>query len=189
MIIQPYALPAQVAQGSQFETRELTTRHAGEIVLTPAGGIDMPKTDLQVRMCTTPEQKEAILQLRQRNFFDRLSIQDPYLWTFDHKEHGHFVLCAGEKVIGYAHVQYWPDHRAALRIIVIDEAERKRGYGAHLLKLCEERLRAEGIRVLQTEAGSDVVEFYRGLGYTEMLFNDPDNHPTDKRDVAMGKAL
>jgi GNAT superfamily N-acetyltransferase len=153
--------------------------------LTPK--ISMAK--LTFRVCTTPHEKKAAQQFRQKHFFDRLSIKDPYVWTFNADGHTHFALYKKGQMIGYAHIQYWPDHRTALRIIVIDEKERNRGYGAYLLKFCEQKLKDEGIQILQTEAAPNVVEFYRNLGYSEMPFDDPDKHPSDARDTPLGKKL
>ncbi len=149
----------------------------------------MAMADLSVRECTTPQEKEVAQRFRQKHFFDRISIKDPYVWTFSREGHSHFVLYKKGLVIGYAHIQYWPDHRTALRIIVIDETERKHGYGSFLLKFCEQKLTEEGIKILHTEAAPDVVEFYKNLGYSEMPFDDPEKHPSDERDTPMGKKL
>lgn len=148
-------------------------------------------SDLHFQVCATSEEKEAAKKFRQTHFFDcnRNSLRDPYVWTFDTPGHGHFALYDGKRMIGYAHIQYWPNHRAALRIIVVHEKERKRGVGAYLLKCCEEQLKKEGIKILHTEAAPDVVDFYRNLGYSEIPFNDPDHSPSDASDTAMGKKL
>jgi GNAT superfamily N-acetyltransferase len=149
----------------------------------------MSKAELTVRRCITSQEKGLAQRFRQRHFFDERSLKDPYTWTFSAEGQAHFVLYKEDRMIGYAHVQYWPEHRAALRIIVIDAKERKSGYGSYLLEQCEKELKKEGIRVLQTEAAPDVVEFYRRLGYSEMPFNDPDKSPSDARDTPMGKRL
>jgi len=73
---------------------------------------------------------------RQKFFFDKIPIADPYTWTFNHKDHLHLIFYKGTKIIGYAHIQLWPDHRAALRIIVIEENFRGHGLGGKFLKLC-----------------------------------------------------
>ena len=144
---------------------------------------------LTVRKCTTSQEKEVAKQFRQRHFFDIRGFLDPYLWTFERADHAHFALYKTGCVIGYAHIQYWPSSRAALRIIIIDEKERKRGYGAYLLKACEQTLKEEGVGLLQTEAAPDAVAFYRNLGYIEMPFNDPDHQPTHENDTPLGKLL
>lgn len=92
-------------------------------------------------------------------------------------------------VIGYAHVQIWPEHRAALRIIVIDEQRRGNGMGKYLMGCCEEELKKKDITLLQTEASPNAYLFYKKLGYIEMPFNNPDGEPTHPDDRAMGKYL
>lgn len=145
--------------------------------------------NLQVRLISSEEEKKEALQFRQKHFFDRISIQDPYSWTLEQKDHLHFLLFAGENVIGYAHVQIWPEHRAALRIIVIEEPARSQGRGAYLMDKCEQMLKKQGVRVLQTEASPDAYLFYKKLGYMEMPFNNPDQEPTHPNDRALGKFL
>jgi RimJ/RimL family protein N-acetyltransferase/GNAT superfamily N-acetyltransferase len=97
----------------------------------------LPERKLHVRMMTLPKEREIAKHFRQKHFFDRVPIQDPYLWTFDHKDHLHFILYEGSGVVGYAHIQLWPDHRAAIRIIVIDEKVRGQGMGKYLMDFCE----------------------------------------------------
>jgi GNAT superfamily N-acetyltransferase len=97
----------------------------------------LPGRKLHVRMMTLPKEREIAKHFRQKHFFDRVPIQDPYLWTFDHKDHLHFILYEGSGVVGYAHIQLWPDHRAAIRIIVIDEKVRGQGMGKYLMDFCE----------------------------------------------------
>jgi GNAT superfamily N-acetyltransferase len=128
-------------------------------------------------------------QLRLKYFFNPLSMKDPYLWTFDHNEHAHFILYQGDAMIGYAHVQFWPDNRAALRIIVIDQPYRSHGHGSQFLNLCEQWLKKQGIKSVHDEARPDAIKFYRKNGYTEMPFNDPSGEPPSVRDLAMGKML
>jgi GNAT superfamily N-acetyltransferase len=149
----------------------------------------MANSKLNVHLCATDQEKNEARQFRQKHFFDRIPIQDPYVWTFDQAEHNHFALYKDDRMVGYAHIQHWPEQRTALRIIVIDEKERNQGYGSYLLKTCEQILKKQGIKLLQTEAAPDVIEFYKHLGYTEMPFNDPDHHPTGPLDTPLGKKL
>ncbi len=139
--------------------------------------------------CTHYAEWEFAKKIRQKYFFDGLSISDPYTWTFDHEEHAHMILYKGVEMIGYAHIQLWPNHRAALRIIVIDEPYRQDGLGSEFLKLCEKWLKNQGIVSLHDEARPDAVKFYRKNGYVEMPFNDPSGEPPSPHDLAMGKML
>ncbi|MCB1111181.1 MAG: GNAT family N-acetyltransferase [Chlamydiales bacterium] len=128
----------------------------------PNGVVDIAlKTDFeqQARLISSEKEKKAALDFRQKHFFDRLNIQDPYAWALDQKNHLHWILYDGVEVIGYAHVQMWPDHRAALRIIVIDEQRRGQGMGKCLMDHCEQVLKHRGVTLLQTEASPNACLF------------------------------
>lgn len=144
---------------------------------------------IHIMKCTHNAEWDAAKRLRNRYFFDPLSISDPYTWTFDDPEHVHLVLYRGIEIIGYAHIQFWPDQRAALRIIVIDENHRRQGLGSHFLQLCEQFLKNQNIKSLHDEARPNVVNFYRKNGYTNMPFEDPSGEPPSTHDIAMGKKL
>lgn len=158
----------------------------------PNGVVEIAfKTDIapQARLVSSEKEKIAALDFRQKHFFDRLKIQDPYAWALDQKDHLHWLLYDGDEVIGYAHVQMWPNHRAALRIIVIDEQRRGQGMGKCLMDYCEEELKRRGVALFQTEASPNAYLFYKKLGYIEMPFNNPDGEATHPDDRAMGKYL
>ncbi len=89
------------------------------------------KTDVPspVHLIYSEQEKKKALHFRQKEFFDQRGFKDPYAWSLDAKDHLHWLLYERDKVIGYAHVQIWPEHRAALRIIVIHEQNRIRGRG------------------------------------------------------------
>lgn len=149
----------------------------------------MSGTRLQVRIISSETEKKEALDFRQKHFFDRLGIQDPYRSAVGKKDHLHWLLYDGGKAIGYAHVQIWPDHRAALRIIVIDEQVRGHGMGKYLMEYCERTLKGQGVTLFQTEASPNAFHFYKKLGYIEMPFNNPDQEPTHPDDRGMGKYL
>lgn len=147
------------------------------------------KKELKLVKCSHETEWNFAKQLRLKYFFEPQSIQDPYTWTFDHKDHVHFILYQGHTMVGYAHIQLWPDHRAALRILVIDEHYRYQGLGSELLHLCEKWLKNQGVQSLHDEARPSSIPFYRKNGYTEMPFNDPSGEPPSPYDLAMGKKL
>lgn len=144
---------------------------------------------LCMRLCTHYDEWEAARHFRQKYFFDKVPVIDPYTWTFDRKDHVHFVLYEGTRIVGYAHIQLWADQRAALRIIVIDESLRKKGRGGQFLELCERWLQQQGITILQTQASPNAYAFYCKHGYIKMPFNDPDGYEGNPQDIEMGKKL
>lgn len=144
---------------------------------------------LCMRFCAHLDEWKAARTFRNKNFFDKIPMKDPYTWTFDHEDHVHLVFYQGTNIIGYAHIQLWPDQRAALRIIVIDEQIRGQGLGGQFLSLCERWLKQKGLHVIQTQASPEAYPFYLKYGYTEMSFNDPDGYESDPQDTDMGKVL
>jgi GrpB-like predicted nucleotidyltransferase (UPF0157 family) len=135
----------------------------------------------------TDREWATVRDLRQKNFFK--NNEDPYKWTFKHKDHIHFVFYKNSDIIGYTHLQLWPENRAALRIIVIDERFRNHGFGSQFLKLCERWLRHQGIKVLLIQSSPTAYKFYLHNKYLKMPFNDPDGYPTDPQDIEIGKFL
>lgn len=103
---------------------------------------------VRVVQALTDREWQAVRMLRQKYFFDKVPIADPYTWTFTHAGHVHLVLYKGSKIVGYAHIQMWPDKRSALRVHVIDEEYRNSGIGSDFLKICERWLKEQGIKTL-----------------------------------------
>ncbi len=141
------------------------------------------------QFCTHHNEWKAARHFRQAYFFDKVPIQDPYTWTFKHDEHIHFILYKGTDIAGYAHIQLWPNHRAALRIIVIDEPYRNQGLGEQFLEFCEKWLKENDIKKLHTESSPHACAFYMRHHYSEMPFDDPAGEPTHPQDIALGKVL
>ena len=144
---------------------------------------------MKIGFCLSPEEWAAARGFRQKYFFDKVPIADPYTWTFEHKDHVHLVLYQGTQIICYAHVQLWSDQRAALRIILIDESLRNQGFGGRFLELCEQLLKEKGYKIMQTQSSPVAYGFYKQHGYTAMPFNDPDGYEGDQQDVEVGKVL
>lgn len=144
---------------------------------------------LRVVKALTPHEWDKVRHLRQFYFFDKAGLSDPYTWTFENDDHVHFVLYQGSDIIGYAHLQLWPKGRAALRIIVIDEAKRNHQYGSQFLSLCEKWLKSQGKCSLHVESSPYALKFYRNNGYINMAFDDPDGYEGDERDTPVGKVL
>lgn len=135
----------------------------------------------------TDREWAAVHSLRKKNFFK--SKPDPFRWSFEHKDHIHLVFYKNSEVIGYTHLQFWPDARAALRIIVIDDRYRNLGFGSQFLKLCERWLLHQGVEKLHIQSSPSAYKFYSTHEYLRVPFNDPDGYETDPRDIEIGKIL
>ena len=144
-------------------------------------------SNLNILPCTSEKQWQAARIYRQKYFFDKVPMDDPYSWTFDHKDHQHFVLYNVDNIIGYAHIQLWPESRAAMRIIVVDEDHRKSGFGRCFVEKIEEWLKGKGFSSLHVESSPTALDFYTTMGYTPMPFDDPDGYEGEENDIALGK--
>ena len=145
----------------------------------------------RIRMlkCNDNTEWNAARHFRNTYFFDPHSIKDPYTWTFNHEEHAHLVLYQGTEIISYAHIQFWPNQRAAIRIIATDENKRNQNSGSVFLALIEKWLKSLGVKSIHAESRQSSLRFYLKNGYTNMPFDDPENHESDPNDVPVGKVL
>ena len=140
-------------------------------------------------LCTHTTEWNAARHFRDTYFFGPHGIDDPYTWTFNHSEHAHLVLYQGTEIVAYAHIQFWPDQRAAIRIIATDENKRNQSFGTKFLTLIEKWLKSLGVKSIHAESRQSSLRFYLKNGYTEVPFNDPENHESDPNDVPVGKLL
>lgn len=138
---------------------------------------------------TTSREWETLRHFRQYYFFDKAALTDPYTWTFNHEKHDHVILYQGSAIIGYAHLQYWPEARVALRIIVVEENYRNQGLGSAFLHQIECGLKQQGMETLHVQSSPEAYPFYCKNNYIKIPFNDPDNHESCPLDIDMGKAL
>ncbi|HJD60265.1 MAG TPA: GNAT family N-acetyltransferase [Rickettsia endosymbiont of Omalisus fontisbellaquei] len=145
--------------------------------------------NLKILKCNDKAEWETARYFRQKYFFGPNNILDPYTWTLNHPEHIHLVLYQDIEIIGYAHIQLWPDKRAAMSIIVINELKRNNNCGSKFLELCEKLLKSKGYKTLYAESSPAALAFYKKNGYIEMPFNDPDGYESGEEDIAVGKIL
>jgi GrpB-like predicted nucleotidyltransferase (UPF0157 family) len=119
----------------------------------------------RVRMmqCNDDTEWLAAKHFRDTYFFGPCGIEDKYTWTFNHAEHAHLVLYQGVEIIGYAHIQFsatpkgfavasWPDKRAAIRIIAVDENKRNQNSGSVFLALIEKWLKSLWVKSIHAES-------------------------------------
>ncbi|GHT94355.1 hypothetical protein FACS1894122_10890 [Alphaproteobacteria bacterium] len=141
---------------------------------------------LRILKCLTDDERNAAKLFRKKYFSKQ---KDPYFGTFDEQNHEHFILYKGTEIIGYAHIQLWPESRAALRIIVLLEESRRQNFGSHFLEIIEKWLKVHDYKSIHVESSEKAVNFYKKHKYVEMSFDDPDGYESDPQDIAIGKML
>ena len=149
----------------------------------------MTFNSFQLVECFDDSEWGSAKTFRNKYFFQPHKLKDPYTWTFDHKDHKHFVLYKNSEIVGYAHIQLWPGEKAAMRIIVIDECKRGKGYGKKFVTLIEKWLRGKGYKSIHIERSKKALGFYKSLDYVLMPFKDPDGYESSPEDTAIGKFL
>jgi len=73
-------------------------------------------------ICTHHAEWDAVKAFRDKYFLDTYGIVDPDIWTFNHSEHVHLVLYRGMDIISYAHMQWLDNHKARIKMMVVDDA-------------------------------------------------------------------
>ncbi len=131
----------------------------------------------------------AAKYFRNKYFFTPHGINDPYTWTFNHQEHVHLAIYERKEIIGYSHIQFWPNHRAAIRTIVIDENMRNQNIGSTFLISIEKWLKSLGVKSVHAESRQNSLRFYLKNSYTKIPFDDPEDYESDPNDIPVGKVL
>lgn len=144
---------------------------------------------IRFMQCSHQVEWETAKLFRQKYFFDKVPTSDPYIWTMGHPDHTHFIVYKGLEIVGYAHIQFWPNARVAMRIIVIDEDRRKHGFGSQFLNFIEQWLKTQNFVSIHTESTPDALGFYQTHGYINMPFDDPEGYESHPQDIPVGKLL
>lgn len=110
--------------------------------------------NIRMMKCTHYAEWDAAKRLRQK-YFETLSSSDPYIETFNRENHVHLILYQGVDIVGYAHIEFFSNDTAALKMIVIDEAYQLQGVDNQFLQLIEQWLRRLGIKIRQQEKSLD----------------------------------
>ncbi|MDP2193847.1 MAG: bifunctional GrpB family protein/GNAT family N-acetyltransferase [Alphaproteobacteria bacterium] len=151
--------------------------------------------------CMHPVEWAAAKHFRDTYFFAPCGIKDGYTWTFNHIDHAHLVLYEGTQIIAYAHVEFLPDHRSLLRMLVVDKNKRNMGFGSRLLSLMEKWLKSLDIKSFHLTSRQSSLRFYLKNGYAKIPFDAStcmsydlpkpglEGHISDKKHVTLGKIL
>jgi GrpB-like predicted nucleotidyltransferase (UPF0157 family)/N-acetylglutamate synthase-like GNAT family acetyltransferase len=163
---------------------------------------------LRVVKALTPAEWNSAKNFRDNYFLSPYDIADSSTydkaWSdkyMNHEQNAHLVLYQGADIVAYAHIQFWPNKSAAIRIIAVDENKRNQNSGSKFLTLIEKWLKSLGIKSIHAESRQASLKFYLKNGYCSMPFDDPaqqtevlqkrrlEGHEPDPNDVAVGKLL
>ena len=121
--------------------------------------------ELQIRQFRT-EDLSAISEIEQ------LSFKDPFPSYFlsqlaEANPDAFIVAVEGDKIIGYAVVDKWPDQEHLVSIAVIPES-RKKGIGQTLLRVLIEKMRPGSMRLEVRRSNTSALDLYRKNGFVQI---------------------
>lgn len=114
---------------------------------------------------------------------------DPFLWTFIHQDHIHFMFYKDLEIIGYAHLQLMSEKRAILRLLTMVEDFQNQGHGSFFLTQCEKWLSLQGYKTLHLLASPLALPFFSKGGYAPMSFVNPEAYESRTESKSLGKIL
>ncbi len=138
-------------------------------------------------MAATPKELEAYHRIRREQIFAPLNIiYDENHPTLTLKNHFHFILYKGSKIVSVIHVELLNQMQAAIRSLATDEPYKRNGYGGYIMQLVEKWIKTQGRNIIKLHANPNAEKFYRKLGYAEMEF---DEVSISKEIIDLGKML
>lgn len=142
---------------------------------------------LRLIKCDHPDEWKEYHRIREEQIFNPIDIEyEANHPTITGKNHHHFVLYKGVRIVSVAHVEFLNETEAALRSIATDRVFQNEGYGKELMRILEKWLKSQDIQVIKAHVNHRAEGFYRKLGFIKMHFNDTS---ISSDTVDMGKIL
>ena len=100
----------------------------------------------------------------------------------------HFILYQGVNIVAVAQVELLLNDPKviALRSLATDSPYKKQGFGSYIMKTIEKWGKYKGRKIIKMHARLGTEQFYRNLGYSDILFDDPS---IQKEYIDLGKEL
>jgi predicted GNAT family N-acyltransferase len=125
-----------------------------------------PRTSLEIRLATTPDEMATALRIRHRVFVEEQGVPVELEQDADDCVARHYLLWVGEEAAGTARlVLKHPGPGKIGRVAVLAE-HRGEGRGERLMRHLIDAARAHGCRELVLDAQLPVLRFYERLGFT-----------------------
>lgn len=142
---------------------------------------------IRLMHCTHYNEWEEYHRIRTEQIFDTINVKyDSNHPTITAKNHYHFVLYKGVKIVATAHIEFLNENESALRSLAVDKPYQNQGFGKYTMKLLEKWLKQRNIKILKMHAKLNAESFYRKLGYIDMKFSDVS---VQKNYIDLGKIL
>ena len=129
----------------------------------PGRGTD-PHRD-GVRVATTPGERADAMAVRERVFVDEQDVPVALERDGHDDDAVHFVAYAAGEAIGAARLRRVDDATGKVERVAVDADRRGEGWGGRLMAAVEREASERGVAELAMHAQTDVLGFYRTLGY------------------------
>ena len=179
-----------------LEDPEVGTRVRGAFTTYSLGKDDVIKNIIRksgytgtiVKFCLHDREWAAAKYYRTTYFLESPDLE-PDVWRFNDECHKHLVLYKGAIIVGYAHVELWPEQRSVIRGMMIAAAARGNRYGKAFLFFIEQWLRYNGYKYVCTQGVPELVAFYEHFGYTRTPCSGTEDGTTTPTHLGLHKVL
>jgi GrpB-like predicted nucleotidyltransferase (UPF0157 family) len=113
---------------------------------------------IRVMHCMHPVEWKAAKRFRNTYLFHPHGIEDVSALTFNDQGHAHLVLYLGTRIIGYAHIKFYHDKRASIRIIAINKQNKI--FASKFLALIKKWLKLLGMKGINEQSRQSNLRFY-----------------------------
>lgn len=131
---------------------------------------------LCIGFCMHHEEWDRYHYIKEQQIFNSTSVTyDRNHPSISEKNNYHFILYKGVNIVSVAQVELLlkDSEVIALRSLATDSPYKQQGYGSYIMKAIEKWGKYKGKKIIKTHARLSAEQFYRNLGYSDMLFDDP----------------
>lgn len=134
------------------------------------------------------DERESYYHIKQQQIFSSINIiYDRNHSSITAENNYHFVLYKVVNIVSVAQIELLKDPEVmALRSLATDSPYKQQGYGSYIMKIIEKRGKYKRKKFIKMHARLSAEQFYRNLGYSNMLFDDPS---IQKEYIDLGKEL
>lgn len=145
--------------------------------------------DLCIGFCLHKDEWDRYHCIKEQQIFNSTNVAyDRNHPSITAENNYHFILYKGVNIVAVAQVELLlkDPEVMALRSLATDSRYKKQGFGSYIMKNIEKWGKYQGRKIIKMHARLNAEQFYRNLGYSDMLFNDPS---IQKEYIDLGKEL
>jgi GrpB-like predicted nucleotidyltransferase (UPF0157 family) len=127
---------------------------------------------IRIVKALTEHEWSTLKKFREEYFYKHKQLPDPYINLLNDPAHVHLVVLKKTDIIGYAHIEIYPDNKSVIHFIFISENKRNKNIGSELLKFIEKWLLSRDFKNLYSKISPETLGFLQKNGFQDMQFNN-----------------